>query len=82
MSSMQIIEAFKQLPLPERQVVLEKILQLEREKPTTNRYLARAERRSRLAAGAAVMQADYQHNKELTIFTDLNTDNIYEYETR
>ena len=82
MSSMQIIEAFKQLPLPERQAVLEKILQLEGEKPTTNRYLARAEKHSRLAAGAAAMQAEYQHNKELRIFTDLNTDDIYEDETR
>ena len=52
MSSMQIIEAFKQLPLLERQAVLEKILQLEGKKPTIKRYLTRAEKHSRLAAGS------------------------------
>lgn len=82
MSSMQIIEAFKQLPLLERQAVLEKILQLEGKKPTIKRYLTCAEKHSRLAAGAAAMQTEYQHNKELTIFTDQNTDDIYKYETR
>lgn len=82
MSSKQIIEAFKQLPFLERQIVLEAILRVEREGPTTMRQRNRAEKRARLAAGAAMMATEYQQSQELTAFTDLNTEDIYEYETR
>lgn len=83
MSTSQIIEAIKQLPPGERLSVIEAALQtLHAELPPPKPRMSRAERRRRLAEGAQALLADYESDPELTLFTTLNMDDIYEYEEK
>jgi hypothetical protein len=81
MDSSQILEEIKRLPPGERLTLIEATLHtLRAELPLASAKLTRAERRRRLADGARALLADYRTDKELTVFSALDGEDIYEYE--
>ncbi len=67
MSTAKIIEAVERLPLEEKLLVIERAVQS-----------IRLAQRDRLEDGVAALYNDYKDDKELTAFTQLDTEDFYE----
>jgi hypothetical protein len=79
MTKTEILEALKQLTAQERLEIAETALRLMREDLQQKAKL-KAEGKLSLAAAADLMRPYYEPGSDLTAFTDLNTENFYEYE--
>jgi hypothetical protein len=67
MSTAKIIEVVESLPLKEKLLVIERAIQS-----------IRTGRQHALEEGVSALYNDYKHDKELTVFTQLDTEDFYE----
>lgn len=79
MTKTEILEALKQLTSEECLEIIEFALHRVREE-IQNKVPTTAEKQLSLAAAAEIMRSYYEKGSELTVFTDLDTEDFYEYE--
>jgi len=78
MTQVEILEEFKKLAIPERLTIVEAVLRLIHEDLQQVRQpLTQIERRRQLAAAAEALLPDYAEGGELTIFTALDSEDLY-----
>lgn len=79
MTKAEILEALKQMTAEERLEVIETASRLLREELVEQPKL-KVERELSLVEAAERMRTYYEEGSELAMFTDLNTEDFYEYE--
>ncbi len=81
MSRQEILEEIKRLTPEERLVLFEDTFQLIRQDLSrVEQPLSREERKRQLAEQAKLALPYYQNDEELTIFTALDGEDVYDYE--
>ena len=80
MSQIEVLAEIQRMPLEERLSTVEAAVRLIRETLPPAPSLTREERRRRLAESAQIAAPCYLEDKELTAFTDLNVEDIMDYE--
>lgn len=80
MRQTEVLAEIQRMPLLERLDTVEAVVRMIRETLPPAPSLTREERRRRLAESAQIAALHYASDKELTIFTDLNVEDILEYE--
>lgn len=79
MTKAEILEALKQMTAEERLEVIETASRLLREELVEQPKL-KVERELSLVEATEKMRSYYEEGSELAMFTDLNTEDFYEYE--
>ncbi|MBW4511816.1 MAG: hypothetical protein KME64_35735 [Scytonematopsis contorta HA4267-MV1] len=79
MTKAEILEALKQMSAEERLEIIETASKLIREEITAKSQV-KVDKKLSLADSAKVMYSFYEQGSELAAFTELNTEDFYEYE--
>ncbi len=79
MTKAEVLEALKQMTTEERLEIIEIASQLLRAELAT-KFTPQVERHLSLAVASEVMRSYYEQGSELTVFTDSNIEDFYEYE--
>ena len=78
MTQVEMLEELKKFTIPERLTIVEAALRLIREDLQQGEQpLPRTERKRQLAAAADALLPDYAAGGELTIFTALDSEDVY-----
>lgn len=80
MSQTEILEELQHMPLEERLNVIEAAVRSLRETLPPTPSPTREERRQRLLASAQIALPHYYSDKELTVFTALDGEDLLDYE--
>ncbi len=79
MTKAEILEALKQMTAQERLEIIENASKLNREE-MTNKSQVNVDKKLSLVESVEVMRPFYEQGSELAAFTDLDTEDFYEYE--